>query len=285
MRKRTFIIGEEWLYYKIYCGAKTADIMLTTYIKPLVSTLTEQNYIDKWFFIRYNDPDLHIRLRFHIIDTKQIGAVILKIKNVLTKQIKNESVYKVHVATYNRELARYGIETIHLAETLFYHDSSCIVNALQLIEDEEVLLLFALKNCCDLLDNFNLSNDEKLKFVNTQMNYFKDEFSVNKTVNKQLSKKYATRKQAIEQFIENKSTKDEKVLYNLLDKKSTKDKSIILNLIHYKDTSTVENKLSSFIHMSINRTFRSKQRMYEMLCYDFLVRYYKTKIAKTTYKL
>lgn len=35
MLKRTFFIGDEWLYYKVYCGVKTADIILAEVVKPL----------------------------------------------------------------------------------------------------------------------------------------------------------------------------------------------------------------------------------------------------------
>ena len=30
MERRTYIPGDEWLYYKIYCGAKTIDEIITT---------------------------------------------------------------------------------------------------------------------------------------------------------------------------------------------------------------------------------------------------------------
>lgn len=37
---------------------------------------------------------------------------------------------------------------------------------------------------------------------------------------------------------------------------------------------------ASLIHMSINRLFKSKQRHYELVVYDFLSKYYRTQIAK-----
>ena len=64
--KRTFSLGSEWLYFKIYCGVKTADFILVDYLKETIEQLLAQQYISKWFFIRYNDPDAHLRLRFKI---------------------------------------------------------------------------------------------------------------------------------------------------------------------------------------------------------------------------
>jgi len=74
--KRTFILGEEWLYYKIYCGAKTADLLLTDTLRPLLNRLTATNQINQWFFIRYTDPENHIRLRLHFNDIETMGWVI-----------------------------------------------------------------------------------------------------------------------------------------------------------------------------------------------------------------
>ncbi len=39
--------------------------------------------------------------------------------------------------------------------------------------------------------------------------------------------------------------------------------------------------MSSFIHMSMNRLFRAKNRVHELVCYDYLYRYYKSAIARS----
>ena len=64
--KRSFIIGSEWVYYKIYTGPKTADSILVDFIKPIVDQLLKDGIIKMWFFIRYADPEFHLRVRFQI---------------------------------------------------------------------------------------------------------------------------------------------------------------------------------------------------------------------------
>ena len=64
--QRTFIIGDNWLYYKIYTGAKTSELILTESIRPVVEELLKNNIIQKWFFIRYSDPHYHIRIRIYL---------------------------------------------------------------------------------------------------------------------------------------------------------------------------------------------------------------------------
>jgi thiopeptide-type bacteriocin biosynthesis protein len=61
--KRSFTIGEEWLYFKIYCGVKTANELLISVVEPLVTKLRKEKKITLWFFIRYSDPEHHLRIR------------------------------------------------------------------------------------------------------------------------------------------------------------------------------------------------------------------------------
>jgi len=65
---RKFIPGTEWLYLKIYTGVKTSDVLLEEAILPLVTCFLNNNLINKWFFIRYNDPKPHLRIRFELSD-------------------------------------------------------------------------------------------------------------------------------------------------------------------------------------------------------------------------
>ena len=42
----------------------------------------------------------------------------------------------------------------------------------------------------------------------------------------------------------------------------------------------IQKSLPSYIHMTMNRLWADKNRMYELVIYDFLVRYYKSYIAR-----
>ena len=59
------------------------------------------------------------------------------------------------------------------------------------------------------------------------------------------------------------------------DLKNIVERFLMLNKEDKLEIS-ITNLLASFIHMSINRCFRSKQRLYEMMLYDFLYRKYKS---------
>ncbi|MGW2491410.1 lantibiotic dehydratase [Streptomyces sp. NPDC001606] len=59
--------GGEWLYAKLYLAGRQTDSFLTTHLTPFLAELPEaaRELLDRWFFIRYRDPDDHLRLRFH----------------------------------------------------------------------------------------------------------------------------------------------------------------------------------------------------------------------------
>ena len=154
--RHKFIIGDEWIYFKIYCGPKSADVVLTRVIKPITIDLLNQKAIDKWFFIRYADPDLHIRLRFHITEQKHILQVIALLNKLIKPFINKNIIWKMQADTYIREIERYGLLTMELSETLFFYDSICTTEMLSLIEGDEgeiIRWLFSIRSIDCLLIN------------------------------------------------------------------------------------------------------------------------------------
>ena len=89
MKTRKFSPGSEWIYLKIYCGVKTSDIILQETITPLIADLKKQNLIEKWFFIRYNDPKPHLRFRVRLFDKVNYHIVLDLINSKLKEFIKN----------------------------------------------------------------------------------------------------------------------------------------------------------------------------------------------------
>ncbi len=74
--QRDFCLGSQWLYYKIYTGVKTADHILVKKLSTIIFSLEKEKKIQKWFFIRYRDPEEHIRLRFLVDDIDNLMVII-----------------------------------------------------------------------------------------------------------------------------------------------------------------------------------------------------------------
>lgn len=286
--KRNFIIGDEWLYYKIYCGPKTADEILTQIVKPLTEEFLLNGIIDKWFFIRYADPNKHLRVRFHYNKTKHILVIINTINKLIKPYVEQNLVNNILIDTYKRELERYGNESIELAEELFFHDSEMSVNFLDLIEGDEgevIRWLFSLRAIDSLLTDFNYSDTEKLKQMEMLKVGFGNEFGMNKSLRLQLDKKFRKNRPLINDIFNDKFCNENiQPLLDVLEKKSKKNMSVVSELLNREKENYLERSLNdlmgSYIHMLMNRLFKSKQRMHEMVIYDFLYRYYKSDIAK-----
>jgi thiopeptide-type bacteriocin biosynthesis protein len=284
--KRTFIIGEEWLYYKIYCGSYSADNILIETISPIVIELQKRNLVDYWFFIRYNDPKSHLRVRFHLSNVDFIQQVIQIMALHFRKLIREDTVYEINIGTYKREIERYGSKTIIEAEKMFYYQSQKNLQVISetLPENDEIVRIFAaLKDIDDLLGHFKISFAERQHFVEEKCTSLKLEHDIKKDNIKKMGELYVKYRSDIFLLLNDKE--EPKYLEGLLEILKSSDEEIqniekIRIKIKKDKTIAAIDLINSFIHLNINRLFRSKQRQYELLCYDFMNKYYKTLIAK-----
>ncbi len=283
MVQRKFILGEKWLYYKLYCGARTADMLLADVIYPLVQKLKKRQLISQWFFIRYTDPDPHIRLRFKLIEEANTSEVILQVKDTLKPYLKELLLWNIQTDTYVRELERYGTNTMELSEILFYHNSELIVKAIEIIEDEELYFLFILKTITSFISQFNMDMEEELNFYQNNAKAFKEEFGVKKMTKLGLDKKYRAMRDKLQYFLENNHP-DYGTLWELLDEHIKAIQPAIQSILTLSKKQqlemSLESLLGSYVHMLVNRAFRSRQRFYELVAYDFLERNARTKFYK-----
>ena len=287
--QRNFILGDRWLYYKIYTGPKTSDLVLTEIIKPLAQQLIDSKIIDKWFFIRYADPKHHLRIRFHHTNPEQIGTIINTLYPHFKTFVDQDLIWKIQIETYQREIERYGSNTIDLSEDLFYHDSKMMVNFIDLIEGdegEELRWLFSIRAIDSFLNSFKYTNEEKKELLVRLSTGFRSEFGTSKALGKQLNDKYRIKSQKLQEFMTftAQDNPDHAIILEVLSEKENAISYIVNGIIKHKKEDTLEMNINdlmgSYIHMLMNRLFKSKNRLHEMVCYDFLCRYYKSLIAR-----
>ena len=131
MTQRRYIIGEEWIYLKVYTGPMTIETILVNNIENKLNQFFKKKIIDKFFFIRYMDPEYHIRIRLHCANLNYYSQILFEIHKSLHHFVKNLTITKVVWDTYSRELERYDNNHINLFEDLFYYDSSFILKYLK----------------------------------------------------------------------------------------------------------------------------------------------------------
>lgn len=289
LSQRSFMIGDSWLYYKIYTGYKTADRILTEVIAPLMQELLDKKVIEKWFFLRYSDPRFHIRIRLHFKDSASLMPVITAMNEKLAWFIKEELIWKVQLDEYHRELDRYGSDTIEDAESIFFHDSLFVVKLLSKIEGhegEQLRWFFGFRGIDSLLDSFGYSLHQKLSLMEMVKASFAREFGMSRLLKKQLDEKYREVRKKIDYYLSESLKEDQGLepLLRLLKERALNMASIAFRLrkleIEQSLGKSLDEIVASYIHMFMNRLFRSQNRKYELVLYDFIYRAYNSQVAR-----
>jgi len=285
--KRQFSLGSEWLYYKIYCGIKTSDLLLKQPLRQCIEELIDLRQIHGCFFIRYADPDFHIRLRFHLIDEKFIAEIIKVFNKHLSSFEANGLIRKIQIDTYIREIERYDPLLIKMAEGLFMNDSAATISMMVVVEDDEDLRWnFAIRSIDSFLEDFELNLSQKYSLMELLKNSYEAEFNANSQLKNQINIKYRKHTTKIEGLLNMSASQNSlpDTLSKILLLRGLKDKEYILaikEIIASGSSQRSANELlSSYVHMIINRIFRSNQRMHELVIYSYLWKYYKSALAR-----
>ena len=267
---RTFFPGSEWLYFKIYLKPESSDTILVKHIYPLVKKLLKQQLIDGWFFIRYSDPDYHIRLRFKISDSKHLGEIMTALYTTFQLPIRKHLISRIVIDTYIREIERYGSFGMERCESIFQYDSTLVCESLN---DEKMTKWIA-----GVLAMFYISKsvfpdtEDQLNFISRRAKSYENEFNFNQDSMKQFNDLYRRHKQALMKVVDDEVIDDLKPIYSKLKK--------YRRIIDDSTEKMSADVLSSIIHMHFNRLFASSQRLAECMCYILLERALKSYIAR-----
>lgn len=129
--------GSDWLFLKLYGPAAGEDRVLSGPVRDLARTLLDDGDADSWFFVRYSDPDPHLRLRLHGEPDRLMARALPRLTVWAAGLIANGLRTKFTVETYEREVERYGGEAgMPLAETIFAADSAAVASLLALLRPD-----------------------------------------------------------------------------------------------------------------------------------------------------
>lgn len=124
---RTCLPGSEWLFVKLYTGPATADTILQEAIAPLLATF-RGTAIDRWFFIRYNDPDTHLRVRFRGTPDALHGRLLPALEQLAEALHADRLLSRMVIDTYEPEIERYGGASVFdFAERIFEGESDAFL--------------------------------------------------------------------------------------------------------------------------------------------------------------
>jgi class I lanthipeptide synthase len=120
--------GSEWLYAKLYCPPSMVDDLLGGPIRELTRSGQHSAIFDRWFFIRYADPDPHIRLRFQGMPALLSESLQPKLTEWAQSLLAADLCLRFAIDTYDREIERYGGQFgMERAEDFFCLDSETVL--------------------------------------------------------------------------------------------------------------------------------------------------------------
>jgi len=289
--ERRFPPGSAWLYAKLYTGTSTADHLLRELVRPLVRRVTRSRAVRHWFFLRYSDPDWHLRLRFHGPPERLGDEVRPAVEQAAGPLMERGLLWRLQFDTYDRELERYGGPAgIELAERIFHIDSAAVLDIVASLAGDEggdARWRLALLGIDLLLEDLGLESDAKRTVVRRARAGFGREFRVDEThLRHQLGERFRRERRDLEALLERTGAAAPPLQPGLaaLSRRSEQLAPLAAELRSRERAGALAAPIvelaSSFIHMHANRLLRSAQRAQEVVLYDFLDRLYHSAAAR-----
>ncbi|MFF0560105.1 lantibiotic dehydratase [Streptomyces sp. NPDC004266] len=127
--RRGVLPGGEWLYAKLYVPDGLQDQVLSRHVSRLVdSDAVRAAGTGGWFFLRYADPDPHLRLRFRG-EPETLWPVLLPAVREWAEELRDAGLTdRLVLDTYDPETERYGgPAALGHAERVFHADSAAVL--------------------------------------------------------------------------------------------------------------------------------------------------------------
>jgi thiopeptide-type bacteriocin biosynthesis protein len=291
--RRQFAPGSEWLYAKLYTGITAGDRILREVVGPIAEHATASGACDRWFFLRYADPDFHLRVRFHG-EPGAITGLVAALHARCAPLVASGLVHRVQLDTYEREIERYGGDDgIELAEQLFHADSEAvlaIVGALDTATELDDRWRFALLGIDALLADLRLDLAQRRAVIAAQRAAFGAEYAVALPFERSLGARFRTERAGLEALLAGapgagrEDDPDLAVVRDAIRRRSERSRAAVDRLVERdrqgRLSVAIPELAKSFIHMHANRCLRSAPRAHELVIYDFLDRCYESRIAR-----
>jgi thiopeptide-type bacteriocin biosynthesis protein len=282
--------GSDWLYLKLYGGPAALEDVLLAEIPLLVRKAREQGIISRWFFLRYADPQQHLRIRFQGPATRLSEKMPALVFNTLSSPLASGRIWRIQFDTYEREVERYGgIEGVSLAEEIFYADSEAALDILKATEGDEGLEMrwrITMLGVDRLLRDFGLDLETKRSSMKRLRDNYHGEFQAGADTEKAIGDRFRRERRDLEALLgstlpDNGAVQTAGRAFDIRSSRIAKAVREFGSLAESgKLCTTFPNLADSYVHMHVNRMLRSSPRAHELVIYDFLFRIYDSQLAR-----
>src|SRR5262249_40031592 len=97
-------LGSDWLFAKLYCGRDLEDDLIADHIRRLAERVLRSRMADAWFFLRYGDPERHVRVRFRGKPDQLLRELLPEICSWASELIETGLCQRFVLDTYEREI-------------------------------------------------------------------------------------------------------------------------------------------------------------------------------------
>src|SRR5262245_26030335 len=288
--RAAFEPGSEWLYLKLYAGPATADQLLRDVVAPVVASSFAEANCDRWFFIRYGDPEHHLRVRFHGTPERLLGRVLPSFRDRARETLRSGEAWKLVVDTYQPETDRYGGPLgLDLCEQAFHADSDAALAITGLLEGDEGLDVrwrVAARGIQAALDDLGFDVEQKLAFLRTTAEGQARAFGLDGSARHLVQDKYRSVRRSLDAALGTSTPANpaEVDAVRCITERSARWRPLLARLAELERvnelTRPLDSLLQSLLHMHVNRVLRGAQRPQEALIYQFVRNHWESQQAR-----
>lgn len=283
-RRLTYPPGSEWLYVRVGCVPAVQDRLLAGPLQALVAEGRAEGRFDRWFFIRFDDPEPHLRLRFHGPAETLLTGLLPRLTSALQPSMDAGLVSRIAVDTYEPELDRYGgEEAMPHAEQLFDADSEAMLALVSAPPSERWKL--GVPSANRLLADLGLSEEERLIWAERARSTFAREFEVDAAFGHAMGRRFREHRAELQALLDGDGSRRDHASVAAVLSQRTQESAAAAQALRALAARgalsvTVPALGTALVHMTLNRLLRTGQRAQELVIYDLLTRLYESKLAR-----
>ncbi|MGN6180224.1 MAG: lantibiotic dehydratase [Mucilaginibacter sp.] len=267
--------GLNWLYLKLYVHENQANELLTESVNRQMINLRRKGLIRSWYFIRYRDPDHHLRIRLKINKraSQCIFEIILKFNQSL---LERDQVQRIQFDTYEPEIGRYSTMHMNDFEEIFAISSQMVIRQLSNNSHEETLICVTVVFIRNVMQAAGIDVKKRLSFFKNVINAFMQEFNVGRNFRITADRQFRELRQHIALAIAKPGEQRNSLPLSLQKK--------LIYLRNNTQPEAFERHLADIIHMHVNRLFNAGQRKYELTAYYMVCKYEEAEAGKQRHR-
>jgi thiopeptide-type bacteriocin biosynthesis protein len=303
--RRRFPPGSEWLYAKLYGGEASADRVITDAVGPVVEAALASGAADGWFFLRYADPDPHLRVRLHGPPGRLHAEVRPRLEAAAAASVDAGGLWRVQFDTYEREVERYGGDRgVEVAERVFAADSDAALAVLRSLAGEagaDLRWRVALCGIDRLFDDLGLTREEKRALAREGREAYENQFGVDGRFRRKVAERYRSERGRLEALLDaarrphpERPGRPERPddggggllarALTALDERSRRVAPLAgeLRRLAHRGllAASIPDVAADLAHLHVNRLLRSAQPAQELVLYELLDRLYTSEAAR-----